>query len=78
MNFSVVFVRKLEPFAKLERTLPPFLGRFRIENGRHWRFLCHSIVRSLRISRLQRGVEPSIGEHSCTSQSKRIPMTGKL
>ena len=58
MNFFAVFVRKLEPFAKLERTLPPFLGRFRIESGCRWRFLCHSIVRYLRISRLQRGVEP--------------------
>ena len=58
MNFFAVFVRKLEPLAKLERTLPPFLGTFRIENGRRWRFLCHSIVRYLRISRLQRAVEP--------------------
>ena len=58
MNFLAVFVRKLELFAKLERTLPPFLGRVRIENGRRWRFLCHSIVRYLGISRLQGGVEP--------------------
>ena len=31
MNFFPVFVRKLEPFAKLEGTLPPFLGKLRIE-----------------------------------------------
>ena len=50
---------KIRAFAKLECTLPPFLGRFRIENGRCWRCLqCHSFVRYLRISRLQRGVEP--------------------
>ena len=31
---------------------------FCIENGRRWFFLCHSIVRYSRISRLQGGVEP--------------------
>ena len=47
---------------KLEHTLPPFLGRFCIENGRCWRFLCHSIVRYSWESRLQRDVDPRIGE----------------
>ena len=48
MNFFAVFLQKLEPSCEI--------GGFRIENIRHWRFLCHSIVRYSRLS-LQRGVE---------------------
>ena len=78
MNFFAVFLRKLEPSAKLERTLPPFLGKFRIENGRRWRFLGHSIVRYSRLSRLQRCGTPILEKRSCASQRKRTPITGKL
>ena len=56
MLFFARVLRRLELFAKLQRTLPPFLGRLGIENGRRWRFLCHRIVRYSWISRLQ-GVE---------------------
>ena len=58
MNFFVAFLRKLEPSCEIGACSAAILGRFRIENGRRWRFLCHSIVRYLRISRLQRAVEP--------------------
>ena len=47
MNFFAVFMRKLETLAKLECTLPPFLGRFCIANGRRWRFPCMSQYRAL-------------------------------
>ena len=57
MLFFAHILRRLELFAKLEHTLPPFLGRLSIENGHRWRFLCHRIVRYSRISHLQGGVE---------------------
>ena len=57
MLFFARVLRRLELFAKLERTLLPFLGRLGIENGHRWCFLCHRIVRYSQISRLQGGVE---------------------
>ena len=57
MLFFAPVLRRLELFAKLERTLLQFLGRLGIENGRRWHFCCHRIMRSPRISHLQGGVE---------------------
>ena len=62
MNFFAVFVRKLEPFAKLERTLPPFLGRFAAGAF----FVTVSCV-ICEYHVYKEVWNPSIGERSCTS-----------
>ena len=71
MLFFASVLQRLELFAKLQRTLLPFLGRLGIENGRRWRFLCLRIMRYSRISRLQGGVKPSIGEAFVCFAEKR-------
>ena len=71
MLFFACVLQRLELFVKLERTLPPFLGRFSIENGRRWHFLCHRIVCYSRISHLQIGVETQYWRGVCVLRRGR-------
>ena len=48
--------------AKLERTLPPLLGRLCIENGRRWLFLCLSMMCICGYHVYKEVRNPSIGE----------------
>ena len=66
MKHSYVGIEILEPSCELERTLPPFFGRFCIENGCGWCFLCYSGA--------LRGT-PALKICSFASLRKRIPMT---
>ena len=48
-GFFAISLQKLKPSCEITAHSTAILGRFCIENSRHRRFLCHSIVRYLRI-----------------------------
>ena len=62
MNFFAVFLRKLEPSCKMGVYSAAIFRKVLYRKWPPLPLFCHSIMRYLRISCLQRGVDPRIGE----------------